>query len=380
MKCSDHINLVYVSAARLPTEKAHGLQIMKMCEAFAEEGYSVELVIPRRGSPITDDPFVYYDVKRIFSIRRLPVVGGPHWGRWGFRLMLAVFSEVLGWWLLFRRRHAIVYSRNDVPAVESVLLNWRVFFEVHKARWNLATRVVARRARGLIAITHGVKQFYTKKGVPDERIMVAPDGVDLAMFDEGKQKNEARSALGLSQHKIIAVYTGHLYVWKGVETLARAAAKLPKEFEVVFVGGVDSDVAAFRKRFGEQGNIRIVGQRPHRQMPTWLTAADMLVLPNTARDDVSRRYTSPMKLFEYMAAHRPIVASDLPSIREVLDTESAYLVAPDAPDALSETLVRVRDEPEEAEARARRAREQVEQYTWQRRANEITQFMNDKMT
>lgn len=372
------MKLVYVSTARLPTEKAHGLQIMKMCEAFADQGYEVELVVPRRYTPINKDPFVYYGVKRNFTIKTLPVFGSPRWGPWGFRLMVITFSEVLGWWLLLFRRGALIYTRDDVPVLESALMGRAVFWEVHKARWNIAARIVAKRAKGLIAITSGVKQFYTAKGIPTEKITVAPDGVDLSRFTDIKKKSEVRTQLNLSQQKYLAVYTGHLYSWKGADTLAQAAAYLPEGFKVVFVGGTDADVKAFRGKYGEQANVRIVGHRPHDEMPDWLAAADILVLPNTARDDISKHYTSPMKLFEYMAAKRPIIASDLPSIREVLSDTNAYLVQPDEPQALANAMLEVRNKKQDAAAKADRARNDVAKYTWRQRAESITQFLEAK--
>jgi len=106
-----------------------------------------------------------------------------------------------------------------------------------------------------------------------------------------------------------------------------------------------------------------------------LFAADALVLPNSAKAKISSHYTSPLKLFEYMASRRPIVASDLPSLREVLrDGENAVLVKPDNPRALAEGIERALSDAELAARIGRQAREDVEQYTWEKRAVNITTF------
>ena len=97
----------------------------------------------------------------------------------------------------------------------------------------------------------------------------------------------------------------------------------------------------------------------------------MLTLPNPA-SALSNEFTSPLKLFEYMASERPIVASSLPSIREVLgDDTNALLVAPGDPQALVAAIRRIKDDPELGARLARQARADVEQYTWARRAERL---------
>jgi glycosyltransferase involved in cell wall biosynthesis len=119
------------------------------------------------------------------------------------------------------------------------------------------------------------------------------------------------------------------------------------------------------------GNVVLVGQRPWREIPLWLKAARVLVLPNTGREEISRHYTSPLKLFEYMASGTPIVASDIPSIREIMnDTMGFFAVADDA-ESFARAIERALGDPEEAARRAEQARADVRKYTWARRAEEI---------
>ena len=109
----------------------------------------------------------------------------------------------------------------------------------------------------------------------------------------------------------------------------------------------------------------------------WLAAADVLALPNSGRESISARYTSPLKLYEYMASGRPIVASDLPSLREALTRgENAWLVAPDDPAALAAGIKSVLDDPEHAGAMAERARQDVQGHTWTARAERIVAFVS----
>ncbi|MBI4059675.1 hypothetical protein HY406_01270, partial [Candidatus Giovannonibacteria bacterium] len=68
------MRLVYLANMRLPTERAHGVQVMKMCEAFSKAGLEVLLVTPRRFTKIKTDPFEYYNVKKNFGMLKLPVL------------------------------------------------------------------------------------------------------------------------------------------------------------------------------------------------------------------------------------------------------------------------------------------------------------------
>ncbi len=142
-----------------------------------------------------------------------------------------------------------------------------------------------------------------------------------------------------------------------------------------FVGGIERDIESFKRQFGDDPRIKIIGHRPHTEIPRWLSAADILVLPNSGTSDISRLYTSPLKLFEYMAADRPIVASDLPSIREILSEDLAYLARPDDVEDLARAIKQALADGEGSQARAHRAYETVQQYSWDARAKRILDMM-----
>jgi glycosyltransferase involved in cell wall biosynthesis len=107
---------------------------------------------------------------------------------------------------------------------------------------------------------------------------------------------------------------------------------------------------------------------PPADVANHLSRADILVLPNSA-NAVSSRYTSPLKLFEYLAAGRPIVASDLPALREVLrDGINALLVPADDPAALAASLLRLIQDRPLAARLARTAFDDAALYSWDARA------------
>jgi len=141
------------------------------------------------------------------------------------------------------------------------------------------------------------------------------------------------------------------------------------------VGGTEGDVLKIKKQTSENKNIIVVGSRPHSEIPYWQKSADVLVLPNTAKEDISKYYTSPMKLFEYMASGNSIVASDLPSIREVLNKDNSVLVEPDNPKKLAEGMNKVLGDFNFADKISKQALEDVKNYTWGERVKNILDFI-----
>ena len=369
--------LLYVANVRLPTDKAYGIQIANMCAAFAEQGVCVDMVVPTRRNPISDDFFAYYGIPGSFRIVRMYspdfyFPGGLD--RIAVRIKDALSAAVLAVYVL-TKSHAHIYSRDELPLYLLSFFRKNLVFEAHK--YSLRRRRYYKRFMRagvrVIAISDGVREEFLKLGYAPERVMVAPDGVNLGRFNIQKTKQECRELLGLPQEKVLVMYTGHLYEWKGAAVLADAARHLDERFVIVFVGGTENDISRYQKQYGGSDRIRLLGWRSHREIPLYLKAADVVVLPNSAKEDISRKYTSPLKMFEYMASGRPIVASDLPSIREILTADMAFFVRPDDPRALAMTITEA-VYSEEADRRARLALQKVAQFSWRTRAGRIIEF------
>ena len=365
------MRIVYVSNSRIPTRKAHGAQITHMCSAFTDSGAEVELVVPRKRNFLGVDPFEYYRIEKNFSIRQIPIPDlGSMTSRFP-RLMLFADLFAFSMALIFARvarRGDVVYCR-DYPLL--FLFSPRrntIAIEVHdvpKTR-GIFLRAIAR-ARVVVAITEGVKGALVALGIDASRIVVAHDAVRLEDFSHPESKADARRRLGLPPDKKLALYIGRIDDWKGTDTFFVAAARLPANVRATVIGGEDGQVKALKKK---HPNVLFLGARPYRELADNQAAADALVLPNTARFDISSKYTSPLKLFSYMASGIPIVASGVPSIREILDERAAYFVAPDDPPALAAGIERALADPG-APGKAARARAIVQGYTWRARARNI---------
>lgn len=367
------MRLLYIANARLPTDNAHGVQIVKTCEAFAAAGADVTLLRPWRINPHKGDVYEHYRVAHTFSIVTLPSLDTLWLGRIGFWFQNVTFGLTAMLYLLFRR-FDIVYSRDEVPLFFASLVSRKTYWESHTGRYNaLVTRLLGR-ISGLVLISQGLRDFYRGKGVAEERMVVAPDAVALEDFAVTESREESRARLGLPQDAKIALYIGKLDGWKGVETLCAASAFLPEHIRIAVIGGEPDQIATLKK---DAPAVLFLGWRPYRELPDNQAAADVLVLPNSGKTEVSARFTSPLKLFTYMASGKPIVASDLPSIREVLNDSSAFWFKPDDANDCARAIAEVFTNSVAAGDQAKTARALVEKYSWDSRARRILQNLSE---
>lgn len=357
------MKLYYLANARIPTEKAHGIQIMKMCEAFASHGVEVTLLVPRRFNHIKSDPFEYYSVKNNFKIKHIFTIDVVSLGRPGFFIESSLFAVFSALHCLFKDPDNI-YSRDELPLYFLSFLGKRFYWESHTFKNSFVSRRVLKCSTKIITITKNLKEKYN-----NPNILVSSDAVDLDFFDLRLSKEEARNELGLPLNKRIVLYAGHLYPWKGANVLRDASIYLRKDIVVVFVGGTTKDIAGFKNKADKFQNIIVTDHKLYKDIPKYLKAADVLVLPNSGQEDISRRYTSPMKLFEYMASGRPIIASDLKSIREVLNESNSHLVESDNPKLLASTIEGVLSK--DTTKITAQAYEDVKRHTWIKRAESI---------
>jgi len=369
------MKLIYTANIRVPTEKAHGIQIMKMCEAFAESG-EVELIVPQRLNPIKTDPFEYYGLARDFKIKKffcLDLISlDKYIGHLALWIESVSFLFFLFPFIIFQK--ADIFYTRDKFLLPLCLFKKNLIFEVHTFPKNyFLYSPFLKRLKRIIVITQKLKDLLIEQGISPDRILVAPDGVDLETFDIRETKEECRRRLNLSKDKKIILYTGHLYEWKGAQILAEASQYLPDDKAVYFVGGIKEDISRFKAQYSKF-QIHIIGHKPYTEIPYWLKAADVLVLPNSGKKEISQHWTSPMKMFEYMASKRPIVASDLPSIREILNEENAVLVKSDDPEALVGGIKEILQSPEFSAKLSTKAFSDVQNYTWRKRAEKICIF------
>src|SRR3989339_835960 len=297
------MKIIYIVNARIPTEKAHGLQIIRMCDAFAAlPGIELELVVPKRNNLIMEDAFQYYNLKNKF--------------------------------------------------------------------------------KKIFVVPYRIADLYNKWGIKKENILVAPNGVDLCVFDLNINKEEALKKINLEKliNKNILVYTGSFKtkgVEKGMGDILKAMKELDRDTVFVAAGGEGRGNDDFQKKTPElkiEERGYLFGRQKQSDLAVYQKKADCLLMPFP---DIAhyRLFMTPMKMFEYMASKRPIISSDLPSVRKVLNERNCFFCKPGDPHDLADKINKLLSEKESAQSIADRAFRDAQDYTWNKRAGRIINFI-----
>ncbi len=371
------LRILYCTSAEMPSRMAHSVHVAKMAQGFRTLGHRVLLAVPRwsgaRWTSIADFRSAY-GLRDSYPVARVPgrvAREGQSAPRVPFHLLVAFLARA---W-----RADLVLGRDFLAPLAAARLGTPSAVETHRpvdgppTPYQAATFDSLRHPRGLrllVTISDVLRDMYVAAGAPPQKVLVEHDAVDLERYEPPLDREEARRRLALDPRGPWVVYTGHLYPDRGIGDLLEAARRLPA-VRFALVGGHDADVAVWRERARGLGNVVFAGFVPNGDLPRWQFAADVLVMPSSA-SLVTARWTSPMKLFEYMAARRPVVCTSLPSLAGLLaDGETAVFCRPDDPEDLSCAVRRLLGDPDLAGRVAGAARTLVERHTWKERARRI---------
>ncbi len=392
---SDHAlnstTIAYISDQHYPVAKADSEQVINTVAALAGAGLDIRLVIPgdwrnRNLTPAARkqrlvDFYHVHNGFRVEELFHLPLS----------RLRAEKYSHgVLAPFRAKRARVDLVYTRNPLPACVAVLLGLRVVFETYRVysrrNW-LVAQCLARLSRspkllGIITHSPPSKASLSRLGVRPDKITVIHNGFNPRVFHRSLTRAQARKELGWSETGKYACYAGRLARDKGIPSLLTLARSNP-DVTFVFIGKNDRNGENWIEAWARQknlANVRCLSWMHQEALAPYLFASDVLLIPPTATPLMKYRKTVlPMKLFQYLAVGRPILAPRLPDIQSVLNDRNAILVEADNPEAAHQALRRVFSEPEWAAALARQARADSQAYTWENRARRIISFLEERL-
>jgi len=365
------VTLLYAFPEPLPLDRARGIQTVHTVAALAAQGIDVLLA----HVPSTGNPFAAYAVGKPANVRLLPVSRSLPWP------LLRVHSN-----RFFATRLAKSVDPHDFGAVMvrhlkaagllmERLPGLRFIYEVHevfadtvapgrRAETAHLEGFVVGRASALVANSQATARRLGELYRAVTPIEVIPNGVDYPEAVPPRDWSRARNSV---------IYSGSFFGWKGVEDLVAAAGHLPG-FRIRLLGGDAAGVARMRAAASSAGaRLDFAGRIPHHQVAGELMRACIAVLPNRAEPDSA--FTSPIKLFEYMAAGCALVVSDLPALREVLDPEDALWVAPGDPAGLADAIRALAGDPDRARRLGARVREKARLYTWTARGERLAHIV-----
>ncbi len=373
------MKIACISTSRVPSLTANSIQMMKVCHALAQTGAEVRVFLPDTGEIPPDWPRMaqHYGLRTPFDVTWLP--SNPRLRRYDFAF--GALSKAAGWqadmvytWLL---PAAVLASSRRLP----------VIFEVHDRVTGRVAPLLFRnllRSGGrkrLLVITRALQQRLHEQfgerfsGVD---VQIAPNGVDLAQYDNLPDAPTARRQLGLTEG-LTALYSGHFYAGRGMDLLRGLAERFP-QVHFLWLGGQHEDVQQWKTRLAGAGltNVTLTGFVEQARLPLYQAAADILLMPYErviagSSGGNSADICSPMKMFDYLAAGRAIISSDLPVFHEVLDDSTACLVKfgetqADTCTAWQAALQSLVDEPVRRAGLGLNARQSAQRHTWIERA------------
>lgn len=367
------MKIVAIAGSTIPSDTANSIQVMKACNALARLGHSVHLIVTGDGGRVTDWESLaqQYGLSHPFEIEWLS----------SSSRRLFTFNSVRR---ALRLKPDLLYTWFPQSAVFSLLAGKPTIFEAHLQptgrfgpAWHRAFARLPGRKR-VACITDALRVILERgfgMRLRADEFVIAPNGVELERFASLPDPARARTSLGLREAPTV-LCAGHLYAGRGADLFLRLAESLPAA-HFVWVGGRASDVEEWTRKAAGLDNVSFLGFVPNAELPRYLAAADVLLMPyarsilGSSGDASSASVASPMKMFEYMAAGRAILTSDLPVIREALDDLSAAFAPPEDAPAWTAALQSLLADSARRAALASTARREVEKYTWVARAEKI---------
>lgn len=372
------MKITYISQSVLPSREANGVHVLKMANALSRLNEGKVQLVAKRKMDCHDEVFSWYGLEPSFNLIRLRQL--PRLTYLGHAVAAVTISFISG--------SDLVYSRCLLSAYFALRLRRLVVLELHHLPDrgtrldSLLHRMAGHSHLVLIVVISDMlrRDLVNAYGLKVDDIVVAHDAADPQPLE---------SPVGTGHDQRIRVgYAGSLHQGKGMEMIDSLSARHPDK-EFVVVGGTPSDLDLWRRRMAEHSNVEMVGHVSHADVGRHLRTFDIALLPN--RNDVRvawgaatniARWTSPLKLFEYMAAGLPVVASRQPNIAEVITHEvDGLLCEVDDVDAWSEAIVRLSDDRQLRERIGAAARMKfMRSFTWEGRARTILEEIGSRLS
>jgi len=365
------VRIIYLHCGTIPSVYANGVQVMRMCDAFAEAGHDVVLyALP--GSIDVDDVYDYYGVRHRFPIHRIAIPPIKLVGVW--IRALRVRSDIGR-----RGTFDLAYGR-DPWSLLAVAGLGPFIYETHLLWTSRHWRWVERR---LFRAWTLVRVVVVSKALSDDYRRAFPefDGMDVVVAPDGADPPELLPGSVVSlpgRPRALKVgYVGHLYPGRGIDVILDLAARLPG-LDFHLVGGRMEDLS-YWKRKPHRSNVYFHGHQSPAAVQSFYRSFDLVLAPYQTRvacaggiGDIGR-WASPMKLFEYMAHGKAIIASELPVLREILiDRVNCLLCPPDDRAAWEKAITELAGDQGLRRSLGEEAQRQLlTWYTWRQRVDRV---------
>jgi glycosyltransferase involved in cell wall biosynthesis len=378
--------VLYVSADRgVPVRGAKGasVHVRSVVRALRERGIGVRLVTTRPGSSDGVElavPMVQAGIDKAWKSRLERLARSLRGGTPLARSLTRLLDNVSIWRELRRQARAwhpdILYERYALTAVAGSLVARRLgiphVIEVNAplaeeearfrglrlaalTRW--CERWVLRRAHRVVVVSTALEAHARRLGVRAERILVLPNAVDPALFNPERDSAPVRSELGL-ENTFVVGFSGALRPWHGLDHLVEAFAHLAsrrRDARLLIVGDgpIRESLVARVRELGLSDRAVFAGHVHHEEIAGHLAACDVLTAPYGPMED---HWFSPLKVAEYLAMGRPVVASAVGQLEQMGgEDRGLVLVPPGDETALCASLTELAENVERRQQLGRRA-------------------------
>jgi glycosyltransferase involved in cell wall biosynthesis len=372
------MKIVYIASSIIPSRTANSVHVMKMCQALANNGHEVELLIPDKIEKDikTENIYDFYDVKKCFRISRITFLRS----KVGF--FIFTFLAVLK---AKKKKPDLVYTRFLYSAFISLLFGLPTVYEIHASFEKRIEKIFfymmnKNKLKKIVVISNSLRDhFIGKYQINKKRIFVAPDGADPVKnsFVLEKKDNKETSEISVG-------YFGNLYKGRGIDVIAEMAKRCPWA-QFYIIGGFPKDIDYWKHHLSDLKNITFYGYVPHKEVNKYMVSCDVLIAPYQKEVTIQGlgntcQWMSPLKIFEYMAMGKSILSSDLPALREVLKhRKNSLLALPEDIDGWVSNLKLVRDDLILRDELGKNAKKDFEDnYTWESRAHNILKSLGRK--
>lgn len=377
------LKVLYVGSPPLFGKGASSIHMLKMCQAMSNLGIQVELVLPGKFSK--ERLFRYYNVSANFTVKNI-----PYTDKFARQIIHGIASAFYA--RSNRARFDIVLTRNILFAyMAAVYMGIPTIYDAHHPPVNKTAEALVKSiadSKNLVGMsfnTKGLLKIYNQMGISTKNTVVAHNGVEIGSFKADTDKKRLRQELRLPLNSVIVTYSGNTYEGRGIEYLIDVAKSLQDIYFLV-VGGTEKDNSIYKRFVKNTGitNIRFTGFVDHGKVADYLVASDILVMPYTTKVTIrdgkdASEFTSPIKLFEYMAAQKPIIATSIPSVMEILkDGINSLIIRPEDTSELEKAIKALIKDKNVALFIAKNARREVANYTWEKRVEKIFSNLNVK--
>lgn len=377
------MKIAFITTSVIPSSTANSIQVMKVAHAHRALGQSVRLWAPDFGSTTWEQLADQYGLAEAFEVAWLPFT--PSRKQYDFcwnavRAAIEWGADVIYTWSLqaavfaLLQKRPVVMEFHDFPMGRIGPTLYRGWMRMSGKKLILTTTK---------ALADGLEKRF-RIPIPSQQLQIAPNGCDLERYAHLPEPGQARRELCLAENFTVG-YSGHFYAGRGMDLLIAIAIGLP-DVSFLWVGGKPEDVQLWRQALERENirNITITGFIPNSRLPLYQAAADVLVMPYGTRISGSSggeisAVINPMKMFDYLAAGRALVASDIQVFHEVLHEGIAVICPPDDSGAWIKAITSLRDDPEKRAHIGTNAKQEAVKYSWTRRASNTLDLLEKQL-